>query len=155
MNPKSRYRQKGRTESGSFLALPHAVMDSSAWRQCKGTAIKLLLDMARQFNGRNNGDLCAAASVLPGLASETRTRALRELRHYGLLLTRQRGLYGPSLYALTWKPINDCGGKLEVEPTPKPPGDWQGSKGAFRAPRKKTPVRIPKRAATDSEQETT
>lgn len=153
MNPKSRYRHKGRMESGSFLSVPHAVMDSSAWRQCNGTAIKLLLDIARQFNGRNNGDLCAAASVLPGLAPETRTRALRELRHYGLLLlTRQGGLFGPSLYALTWKPIHECGGKLETGATVKPPGTWKGDKAAFRPPDRKTPVRIPNPAATDSEQ---
>jgi len=154
MSLQGRARHKGRMESGSFLSLPHAVMDSSAWQQCNGTAIKLLLDIARQFNGRNNGDLCAAASVLPGLAPETRTRALKELRHYGLLLlTRQGGLHGPSLYALTWKPINDCGPKLEVGPTGKPPGDWKGGKGQFRTPRRKRPVRIPKSTATDSEQD--
>ena len=151
MSPKSLYRHKGRRESGSFLLLPHAVMDSSAWRQCNGTAIKLLLDMARQFNGHNNGDLCAAATVLPGLAPETRTRALRELRHYGLLLlTRQGGLHGPSLYALTWKPLNDCGGKTDTGATVTPPGTWKGDKPPFRPPRKKTPVRIPNRAASSA-----
>ena len=154
MRPEPRYRHKGRKDSGSFLLLPHAVMDSSGWRQCNGTAIKLLLDMARKFNGRNNGDLCAAASVLPGLAPETRTRALRELRHYGLLLlTRQGGLHGPSLFALTWHPIHDCGGKLDATPTTKPPGDWKGEKPPFRPARKKSPVRIPKTSATDSEKE--
>ena len=154
MSQKGLSRHKGRAESGSFLSVPHAVMDSSAWKQCNGTAIKLLLDIARQFNGRNNGDLCAAASVLPGLAPETRTRALRELRHYGLLLlTRQGGLHGTSLYALTWKPINECGDKLDVCPTVKPPGDWKGGKAPFLTPRRKRPVRIPNRAATDSEQE--
>lgn len=153
MNPKSRNRQKGRRESGSFVLLPHAVIDSPAWRHCGGTAIKLLCDMARQFNGRNNGDLCAAVSVVPGLAPETRTRALRELRHYGLLiLTRQGGLHGPSLYALTWQPIDECSGKLETEATRRPPGDWKGDKSTFRPPRKKMPVRIPNAAASDSEQ---
>jgi len=152
MTPNTRYRHKGRKASGTFTAIPHAVMDSSGWRQCGGTAIKLLCDLARQFNGRNNGDLCAAATILPGYAPETRARALRELRHYGLLLlTRQGGLHGASLFALTWHAIDDCAGKLQVPPTRTPPGDWKGDKARFKAKRKKSPLWIPKSTATDSE----
>lgn len=141
-----RRRQTGRRTSGTFAAIPHAVMDSPAWRQCGGTAIKLLCGLARQYNGRNNGNLCAAASVLPGFAPETRTRALRELQHYGLALqTRQGGLRGPSLYAVTWQAIDDCGSRLEVAPTNTAPGDWKGDKRRFAsAPRKKSLLRIPK-----------
>src|SRR5690606_31663189 len=104
MKPRSRAKYKGRREGGTFTAIPHAVQDSPNWRQCSGTAIKMLCDVARQYNGRNNGDLCAALSVLRPYgwkAPETVGFALRELRHYGLLLlTRQGGLHGPSLYAL-------------------------------------------------------
>lgn len=154
MTPNTRYRHRGRKESGTFALLPHAVMDSSAWRQCGGTAIKLLCDLARQFNGRNNGDLSAAERILPGYAPETRCRALRELRHYGLVkLTRQGGLFGPSLYALTWHPIDECGGKLHAPPTRTPSGDWKGDKARFKAKRRKSPLRIPNVTATDSEEE--
>ena len=152
MTTNARYRHKGRKDSGTFTAIPHAVMDSSGWRQCGGTAIKLLCDLARQFNGRNNGDLSAAETILPGYAPETRSRALRELRHYGLiLLTRQGGLHGASLYALTWHPIDECGGKLQVAATRTAPGDWKGDKARFKGRRKKSPLRIPKLTATDSE----
>jgi hypothetical protein len=65
MKPRSRLRHKGRSESGgTFTAIPHAVQDCANWRQCSATAIKMLCDVARQYNGRNNGDLCAALSVL-------------------------------------------------------------------------------------------
>lgn len=143
---RSRARHKGRREHGTFAAIPHAVMDSPAWRLCSGTAIKLLCDLARQYRGNNNGDLCAAAAIVPGYAPETRTRALRELRHYGLLLlTRQGGLHGPSLFALSWNAIDDCGRRLEVAPTVTPPGDWKGAKVAYKpTPRKRKPT-------TDSE----
>ena len=137
MTPNTRLRQKGRKTTGTFTQLPHAVMDSSGWRQCGGTAIKLLCDLGRQYNGRNNGDLCAAEKILPGYAPETRCRALRELRHYGLLvLTRQGGLHGPSLFELTWHPINECGGKLRIPATQLAPGEWKGDKARFKAKRK-------------------
>lgn len=148
MSRRSRAAHKGRRESGTFSAIPHAVQDSSNWRQSSGTAIKLLCDLLRQFNGKNNGDLCASISVLRsrGWSSpETLLNALRELRHNGLiLLTRQGGLHGASLYALTWLPINDCGGKLECAPTKAPPGEWKVPVAPF-----KRPVRN-RKASTDS-----
>lgn len=61
---RSRLKTKGRRESGTFMAIPHAVTDSSNWRQCSGTAIKMLCELARQYNGYNNGDLGAAFSML-------------------------------------------------------------------------------------------
>lgn len=126
---RSRLKHKGRRESGTFLSLPHAVMDSPNWRRCSATAIKLLCDLARQYNGRNNGDLCAALSVLRPRgwkSSETLVNAHRELQHYGLiLLTRQGSLLGPSLYALTWQSIDECHGKLDVSATKVAPGTWK------------------------------
>ena len=142
MKPRSRQRHRGRSEGGTFTAVPHAVQDSASWRQCSATGIKLLCDVARQYNGRNNGDLCAALSVMTARgwskSGDTIPNALRELRHYGLLLlTRQGGLHGPSLYALTWQPIDECGGKLERPATATPPGDWKQPREPFKRPPKK------------------
>jgi hypothetical protein len=85
--------------------MPHAVQDSSNWRACGGSAIKLLCDMARQYRGSNNGDLCASMSILKPMGwtrPETINFALRKQRHYRLLvLTRQGDLHAASLYALT------------------------------------------------------
>lgn len=148
MRPRSRLRHKGRNESGTFTALPHAVQDCANWRLCSATAIKMLCDLARQYNGRNNGDLCAALSVLRPYGwthPETVMLALRELRHYGfLVLTRQGGLNGASLYALTWRPIDDCGGKLTCAlPTRVAPSDWKEPRERFKRPRKKTRASTP------------
>lgn len=147
MRPRSRQKHKGRTESGSFTRLPHALQDSANWQQCSATGIKLLLDIARQYKGRNNGDLCAALSVLRPRgwrSSDTVGTALRELRHYGLLLlTRQGGLHRPSLYALTWHPIDDCGGKLDVAATNVAPGDWKEARQPFVRPSKKREATTP------------
>lgn len=138
---RTRAKSKGRRESGCFTLIPHVVQDCANWHKCSGTAIKLLCDIARQYNGRNNGDLCAALSMLKPRgwrSSDTVGNAQRELRHYGLLvLTRQGGLHGPSLYAVTWQAIDDCSGKLEMRPTQKPPGDWKQSREVFKRPPKK------------------
>lgn len=148
MKPRDRRRHKGRREGGTFTAIPHAVQDSENWRQCSGTAIKMLCDLARQYRGKNNGDLCAALSVLSAYgwtSPETVMFALRELRHYGfIVLTRQGGLHGASLYALTWHAIDECGGKLGcVKPGNVAPGGWKELKPPFQRPPKKRNATTP------------
>jgi len=150
VKPRNRARHKGRTERGSFTLIPHAVQDSSNWRACGGSAIKLLCDLARQYRGSNNGDLCASMSILKpkGWTSpETINFALRELRHYGLIVqTRQGGLHAASLYALTWHAIDECGGKLDCAATFAAPGNWRLPVAA----RFKRPKKI-RKASTDSD----
>ena len=152
MSPRSRRKHKGRRESGTFTAIPHAVQDSPNWRRCSATGIKLLCDLARQFRGNNNGDLAASLTTLRprGWTSpDTVTWALRELVYYGLIvLTRQGGLNRPSLYALTWLAIDDCGGKLEVRATHVAGGEWKQERGeAFRRPSRNRNATTPSVAA--------
>lgn len=128
---RSRIRSKGRKQSGSFTLLPHAVQDSKNWHQCNGTAIRVLIGLARQYCGNNNGDL-APALLKSKPASEALTKALRVLCHYGLLqMTRQGRLGIPSLYALTWQPIDHCGGKLDCSATTTAPGTWSEAAPRF------------------------
>jgi hypothetical protein len=70
---------------------------------------------------------------------ETVSYALRELQHYGLIvLTRQGGLHAASLYALTWHPIDECGGKLDCAATSVAPGTWREPLAErYKRPRKK------------------
>lgn len=139
---RNRTRHKGRRSSGGFTAIPHAVQDSENWRRCSASAIKLLLDVARQYNGRNNGDLCATFSIMKARgwrSCDTLARALKEARHYGLLLlTRQGGMDFPSLYALTWQAIDPCDGKLTcASPTKVAPGNWKVECPPFVTARRK------------------
>lgn len=141
MTSRSRQRYKGRREGGTYTAIPHAVQDSPNWRLLSHVAAHLLLSIARQFNGRNNGDLCAALSVLSRdgwKSNDTVGVALRELLHYGfIVLTRQGGLHAPSLYALTWRPIDDCGGKLDLPSSQVASGEWKQVRAKFKRPLKK------------------
>jgi len=124
-----RRRITGRRESGSFLAIPHAVLDAEAFRALHAPAVKLLLDLGSQYKGANNGDLCVAWQVMEqrGWRSrDTLTKAKRELLDHGLIeLTRQGGLGRCSLYALTWRAIDECKGKLDVPATSVASGCWK------------------------------
>lgn len=148
MKPRSRSKMKGRVEGGTFSLIPHAVQDSENWKRCSGTAIKLLCDLVRFYNGKNNGDLSVAMRLLRPKGwtrDETVGHAQRELRHFGfIVLTRQGGLNVPNLYALTWHPIDECGGKLDCLPTRLASGDWKQHRPPFKRPRKK-------KTATESE----
>jgi hypothetical protein len=149
IKPRSRQKHVGRRESGTFTLIPHAVQDSENWKRASAPAIRLLCDLARQFNGKNNGNLCASRSILRprGWTSpEVITWATRELLHFGFIaLTQRGGLHkGPSLYALTWHAIDDCKGKHGCAATVTASGAWKDAKPDFIRPkRKRSPVRDP------------
>ena len=124
-----RRRQTGRSESGSFLAIPHAVLRSDAYLTLSAHAVKLLFDLAAQYRGTNNGSLGAAWRIMEPLnwrSRQTLERALRELQEHGLIeKTRQGGRHQCNLFAVTWRPIDACGNKLDVAPSHAASGRWK------------------------------
>lgn len=116
--------------SGRYIAIPHTVMRSADYRNLHGRAVKLLNALAFQYNGRNNGDLTAAWSVMSeqhGFRSRTTLkRALQELMNANLITRTRHGYFhNPggqcALYAVNWYAIHDCPGKkLELKPTNGP-----------------------------------
>ena len=123
----------------TFVMLRHDIIDSQNFRNLSHKAIKLLIDLWRQFNGFNNGDFTAAWSVMKkrGWKSrETLYRALRELRYYEFIeLTRQGGKNRCSLYAVTCESINECKGKLDVPTTRVASNGWKEPKPKYSHPR--------------------
>lgn len=124
-------RSKGKSGSGSasFGALPRVIWEHPDYCNLSGSAAKLLMELACQFKGKNNGDLTLAHSVLikRGWRSKsTITRATAELLEAGLILRTREGRFtNPNgrcaLYALAWKPIDECKGKgLEIAATTTP-----------------------------------
>ena len=125
-----RYRRtKGRRISGSFLSLPHTLIDHPNFQGLRAKSVKLLIDLAAQYKGWNNGDLCAPLSIMrkKGWSSnEQLFRARNELVERGFLrVSRQGGRNQCTLYAITWQPIDDCGGKLDINATTTAPHDWK------------------------------
>ena len=124
-----RKRQKGKATSGLFVLMPHMVLESSSFTRLRPRAVKLLLDVAYQYNGYNNGDLTVAWGFMEkrGWSSkDTLSKAIQDLVEADLILKTRTGRFmNPGarcdLYAITWRAIDECPGKdLEVAPTVTP-----------------------------------
>jgi len=99
-----------------FAGIPRIVLSSLDYISLSANGIKLLLELARQYYGNNNGDLTCAFSVLRkrGFTSKStiqRAKTLLLERH--LIIETRAGIAGIdgrrlcSLYALTWKGIDE------------------------------------------------
>ena len=129
---RSYAKAKGRSEGGRFVQLPHRCLEHENFTRLTPKAIKLFIDLLLQYNGRNNGDLTTAFTIMKKRgwkSKETLRLAIDELLHFGwIILTRIGGLNrNPNLYALTIHAIDECKGKLDVKPTVTAPGNWKQS----------------------------
>ena len=87
--------------------MPYVVIDSASYRGLGFPAVKLLFDIARQYNGANNGRLVACTKYLQPLgwkSNATIYRALRELLDSNLLFETRKGGWPnkAAWFAVTW-----------------------------------------------------
>ena len=131
MTSRNEYRRlvKGRQTTGSFLRLPHHVLQHETFKTLSTRATKLLIDIAAQYRGSNNGDLCAPFSLMKKRgwnSNDQLDKAKKELIKQDVIqLTRQGGRNKCNLYALTWFPIDECKGKLDIASTTTAPVNWR------------------------------
>lgn len=117
---KRRYRQRGRGSERSYLGIPHFILRSPEFGALSPWALKLLIELAANYVGKNNGDLSAAYSVLqhrgwnsPGTLSAAIKQLLRDK---WIVIARHGGRNRCALFALTWWPVDSCSGKwLEIK----------------------------------------
>jgi hypothetical protein len=119
--------RKKRNEKANFAGIPRLVMDCPDYTSLGGNAIRLLIEMAYQYKGYNNGDLCPAWTLMKkrGFSSkETLSNALSELVAAEMLVLTRQGTFrknSPSLYAVTWLAIDDFPNKnMELSSTTTP-----------------------------------
>lgn len=109
--------------------MAYVVLRSQCFSRLGPHAVKLLMDLLAQYKGDNNGDLCAAWTLMKkrGWRSrDTLSKARRELLEgEWVTVTRQGGRHVPTLYALTFYAIDECRGKLDIQSTHSPPGNWR------------------------------
>jgi hypothetical protein len=126
---EKRRRNLGRQTTAPFLRLPLDLLEHESFRTLTPRATKLLIDIAAQYNGHNNGDLCAPLSLMRKRrwnSSDQLFKARKELLDRRLILTsRQGGLSKCSLFALTWFQIDECKGKLDIKSTDTAPHPWK------------------------------
>lgn len=126
------FNPKHNRDGGRFLALPHVVMESEAFKSLTGHQIKLLLDLAMQLTAgnANNGRLSASWRYLSearGWTSKnTIRRALTALEERGLIFCTRKGRL-PNVaawYAITWVPLHHHTG-MDVGPQSLPRGKYR------------------------------
>lgn len=122
-------RKDPKKSKASFLWLPDFLIFDPAFGSLSGNAVKLFIEIAKEYNGKNNGDLSATWNTLNKRGFKSRgtiNKALKELRAKGFIeLTRQGGKNRCSLYALTFHNIDECSGKLDINSTKKPSVLWK------------------------------
>ena len=99
----------------NFAGVPRYVIDTPAFKSLRGNSVKLLVLLASQYKGNNNGDLIITHSFYKShfKSSQTMYAARDELEEKGFIATNAYGGMScggyktPSLYALTWLPVDD------------------------------------------------
>ena len=124
-----REKTKNRKTRGSFLRLRHDILESDAYKKLSSSAVKLIIDLAAQYRGKNNGDLSTAWVFMKkrGWRSKsTLYKAMKEAEEKGFIFrTRQGGINKCNLFAITWESIDECGGKLDVRTTNVASNSWK------------------------------
>lgn len=151
MNAKSKHLT-GHASYKHFAGFPFAMLESSNYSRLTAFGKALLLDLRSQFKGSQNGNIDATWSRLSQQncwrSKGTLNWAIQELLHYGFITRTQKGkrlggTHFPSLYALTWEPINELprqgirGTTIASHEWQTPKSVWQRSK---RSRKRKTPA---------------
>lgn len=117
---KSYKRSKDKRDGDRYVALPHVVIDSPSFRELGHPARALLIDLARQYTGTNNGRIVACAKYLKPLgwrSNDTVTRALTQLKDAGLLVETRMGMRPnrAAWFALGWYQLDAVTG-MDIDP---------------------------------------
>ncbi len=117
-------------DGGMALILPSSMLEHPNFLRLSAHAVKLLVDLGRQYKGHNNGYLCCSWSAMAKRgwrSNNTVRRAMHELEHYGIILrSKQGGKNVATLHALSWRNINEQRGRvLDIAMTLTPHNTWK------------------------------
>jgi hypothetical protein len=112
--------KKQRNSKERFVGIPHWVMHHPAFRAASHRARALLLDVALQYNGSNNGKLVVCDKAMKPLGWNSRDglcKAKQELLALGLLVETRRGAKPnkAAWFALGWRTLDIVDG-LDINP---------------------------------------
>lgn len=112
---KAKRHSTSSRDAGGFVPIPWMVLDSSAYLRLSHPAKSLLMEIARQFHGDDNGRMIVTLAHLKprGWTSyDTIQRAKQELLDAGLIFETVKGHrpHKASWYALTWLSLDKLDG---------------------------------------------
>ena len=128
-NNPERNKAQTRWGGGAVLIMPHVVLNSAAYLSLSSRAIKLLYDLAMQYNTYNNGALLASWRYMSEkrgwTSADQLAKAKAELIEKSLLVQTVQGLLPnkASWYGLTWLSLDNIKG-LEVTANNWPRGSY-------------------------------
>jgi hypothetical protein len=104
----NRQDRRGRSKgSGRFVQLHHWVMDTPAWADLRTPARAVYVEIARLYNGTNNGLLALSARDAARrchINKDTATRAFRELIDHGFIHCATPGGFSRKVrHATEWR----------------------------------------------------
>ena len=113
-------QSKQKRDGERHIALPHVVIDSPSYRALGYAARALLIDIARQYTGTNNGKLVACDKALKPMgwnSNQTIARGLRELQDAKLLIQTRMGMRPnrAAWFALGYYALDKVDG-LDIDP---------------------------------------
>ena len=134
---------RDKRDGGQFIALPLVVLDSPGYRLASYPARAMLVDIAMQYSGGNNGKLTACAKYLHPKgwnSNATIHRAVRDLIDCRLLIETRKGARPnrAAWFALSWLALDQTSA-IDIDPGLYRTGgymrpDKSDSKGAVHAP---------------------
>ena len=122
---------------GGICQIPRQVLMCEDYISQNHASVRVLMALVCQYNGANNGDLCATQYEMAkhGItSSDTLNRAIRDLLDRGLIVKTRAGFAGVrghrlcTLYALSWLPVDEISKKVGSEWLP----EIRGTKTALR-----------------------
>lgn len=144
--------KRSRASYRQFAGFPFEVLECMNYTRLTVRGKALLLDLRAQFKGSQNGNIVATWTRLSKQdcwnSKETLNYAIQELLHYGFI-TRVRkgkkigGKHYPSLYALSWEPIDELP-RQGIAPTLTPSHAWHQAKPKWQQPKRKRKRKNPK-----------
>lgn len=117
---RSRILINGRTKvKGRFVMLTYDKLNSPAWEGLSAQARAVLIQIAKRYNGGNNGALAASARDLAAecrINKDTAAKAVKELECAGFLELAQAGAFSfkkrhAAEYRLTWLKCDQTGAR--------------------------------------------
>lgn len=91
-----RHNKKGRSTTERFVALPHYMLHSPAWRALSSVARAVFIELMTLYNGGNNGHIAFSARTgaeRVRCSKATAARALVELQEVGFIEISTRGAF--------------------------------------------------------------
>lgn len=122
-------RKSGRCPE-RFARIPLSVLTSEAVTTLNHAHLRVLLILATQYSGSNNGTMACTplyARQFGFRGHDTVYKALRELEARGLIVRTRMGIKQRdvfSLYALGWEDVDSRDGKPLAKPEPRNNARW-------------------------------